>query len=186
MDRRQKRTRDSIFKAFTMLLSEKDYNQITVQDIIDAANIGRTTFYSHFETKDYLLKELCEELFDHIIGSAMGHTGQTGGYFDCNAPDSVFLHLLQHLQKNDNNILDLLSCANNQMFLRYFKNGLQKLIRTRPECREILSSSVLPEDYLVNHIASSFVETVGWWIENRRQETPETITGYFLKAVGVA
>jgi AcrR family transcriptional regulator len=48
MDRRQKRTREAIFKAFTQLLSKYNYNQISVQQIIDTANIGRTTFYSHY------------------------------------------------------------------------------------------------------------------------------------------
>ena len=43
MDRRQKKTKDAIFKAFTTLLSKKNYNQISVQEIIDIADIGRTT-----------------------------------------------------------------------------------------------------------------------------------------------
>lgn len=183
MDRRQKKTRDAIFSAFSELLSEKNYNQISVQEIIDAANIGRTTFYAHFETKDFLLKELCEELFDHIIDTAMG---LPHGHFHCScasAADSVFLHLLRHLQENDLNILELLSSENNEIFLRYFKSNLKKLIVSQYAEKGGLANAALPEDYLVNHISSSFVETVSWWIAHKMQESPETITEYFLATI---
>ena len=95
MDRRQRKTRDAIFGAFTSLLEERPYHRITVQEIIDAADVGRATFYAHFETKDYLLKDLCEELFGHIIDTAMGHPH--GHIHGCNATaaDSVFLHLFR-------------------------------------------------------------------------------------------
>lgn len=183
MDRRQKKTRQAIFNAFTALLAEKNYHQISVQDIIDAANIGRTTFYAHFETKDYLLKDLCGELFGHIIDTAMG-LPQGQYHCHCGSPtDSVFLHLLRHLQENDLNILQLLSSQNNELFLRYFKSNLKKLILSQYADTGLLQKSRLPEDYLVNHISSSFVETVEWWISRKMSEPPEVITEYFLAAI---
>lgn len=183
MDRRQKKTREAIFKAFTALLAEKSYNQISVQEIIDAANVGRTTFYAHFETKEYLLKDLCEELFGHIIDTAMG---LPHGHYHCScgkATDSVFLHLVRHLQENDRNILELLSSQNNEIFLRYFKSNLKKLVVTQYADKGLLKSARLPEDYLVNHISTSFVETVEWWLSRKMRETPEEITEYFLGTI---
>lgn len=179
MDRRQRKTRDAIFNAFTRLLEKRAFNQITVQDIIDEADIGRATFYAHFETKDYLLKALCEELFDHIIDTAMGHP-HAHGHYSCGEPgDSVFLHLIRHLEENDRNILALLSSQNNEIFLQYFKNELQKLIHSQFAAQGRLKNTELPEDYMVDHISTSFVETVSWWLRHGRKETPEQLAGYF-------
>lgn len=183
MDRRQKKTRAAIFKAFAELLSEKSYGSISVQDIIDAADVGRTTFYSHFETKDYLLRDLCEELFGHIIDTAMG-LPHSHYHYDCGfETDSVFLHLFKHLQENDYNILELLSSENNGIFLKYFKSNLKRLILTQYAGCGRLDSSRLPEEYLVNHISSSFVETVDYWISRRMADSPETMTEYFLAVI---
>lgn len=183
MDRRQRKTRDAIFQALIGLLAKKQFNQITVGEIIDAANVGRATFYAHFETKDYLLKELCEELFNHVFESSAGAETAHAHLFDCDAPDSVFLHLFQHLQKNDNQILELLSCPNNELFLSYFKENLKKLVTNQLSAFQLQKPGALPEDYWINHISATFVETVKWWIAHRMQQSPEQITEYFLQAI---
>lgn len=183
MDRRQRKTREAVFAAFTQLLSEKNVNQITVGEIIDRADIGRATFYAHFETKDYLLKELCEELFCHIFDGAEGEGSEHRHIFECQAPVSVFLHLFQHLKKNDNGLLDLLSCRNNEIFLRYFKEGLIKLIESNLSLFSNRNEDKLPEDFRINHIASTFTETVRWWIDNKMTQSPEEITEYFMLIV---
>lgn len=180
MDRRQKKTRAAIFQAFSDLLSAKHYHQITVGEIIERADIGRATFYAHFETKDYLLKALCEELFCHIFDSAKGNSGKHRHIFECEAPASVFLHLLQHLQKNDHNILRLLACENNDLFMRYFMENLKALIRDQLPMFSDQRPDALPESFWVHHICASFVETIRWWIENGMQEDPETLSEYFL------
>lgn len=183
MDRRQKKTRAAIFRAFSGLLEKKNYNAITVQEIIDAADIGRTTFYAHFETKDDLLKELCAELFDHIIQSAADSTHTHGLYSDDGAPESVFCHLFQHLAENGNNILGLLSCESNEIFLRYFKDSLNELVRSQLSGREYCEEVQLPDGFLVNHISSSFVETVLWWVKNGLKQPPEEISQYFIAVI---
>ncbi len=177
MDRRQRKTRQAIFTAFIDLLSHKKMNQITVADIIEKADIGRATFYAHFETKDYLLKELCEELFCHIFDCITPEKHSHNHIFECNAPNSVFLHLFEHLQKNDNQILQLLSCQNNAIFLDYFKTELHKLVKQQ---NEIPQKNNLPLDFWQNHITTTCLETIRWWVENELKESPKTILKYFF------
>ena len=179
MDRRQKKTREAIFEAFTALLSRKHFSQITVGEIIEKADIGRATFYAHFETKDFLLKELCEELFCHIFDATQEGEHTHKHIFTCDAPSSVVVHLLQHLQKNDNQILTLLACENNGLFMQYFKESLKDLIRKYPDLFGAKRVKDIPAEYWINYISSTFVETVKWWIDNGMKETPYDLSNYF-------
>lgn len=180
MDRRQRKTREAIFTAFTKLLSAKDFSHITVGEIIEKADIGRATFYAHFETKDFLLKEYCEELFCHIFDTETAGANGHKHIFDCGSSEPVFLHLLQHIKNNDNNILVLLRSGNNELFLRYFRNDLEKLIESHLSLFESQKSLKLPRDFWKNHIASTFVETVRWWVDKGMKESPEEICEYFF------
>ena len=67
MERRRKKTRQAILAAFQELLARKRYENIIVQDIIAEADVGRSTFYTHFETKDLLLRAMCEDMFAHVL-----------------------------------------------------------------------------------------------------------------------
>ncbi len=179
MDRRQIKTREAIFEAFGELLAQKKYNEITVQDIIDEANIGRSTFYSHFETKDYLLEEMCERLFSHIIESARdsGHTH--GLKTSKDLPPSVFVHLIKHIEENDHNIIGMLTCESRDLFLIYFKRKLNELISSRYGKELEKNDAKIPKDYLVNFISSGFVDTVVWWLDTGRKADVSTVAGYY-------
>lgn len=179
MDRRQRKTREAIFHAFCDLLSKKHYNQITVGEIIALSDVGRATFYAHFETKDFLLKELCRELFCHIFDATCDNPENHSHIFACEAPASVCLHILQHLQKNDHNILKLLTCENNELFLGYFKENLKVLFEKQLPNYAQRKPRGLPDSLWSDHVSSTFIETVRWWIDNGMEETPQKITDYF-------
>jgi len=183
MDRRQRKTRDAIFKAFIALLSHTHYEQITVGAIIEEADIGRSTFYAHFETKDALLHALCEELFAHVFEADAGDTAAHSHIFDCDETGSVARHLLTHLRTDDNHIRKLLLCPNNDLFLRYFKEELMHLIRKRASLFCARCPSDIPQDFWVDHAASVFVDTVRWWVAHGMHESVETVARYYLAAL---
>ncbi len=66
-DPRIKRTRMLIQAAFLKLLETKTYEEITVQDILDVAEVNRSTFYKHYLNKEKLVEQIIEQLKKNII-----------------------------------------------------------------------------------------------------------------------
>ena len=178
MDRRQRKTSEAIFQAFTGLLSQKDYTRITVGEIIQQADVGRATFYAHFETKEFLLREFCRELFCHVLDAACGTRHRH--IFDCEGTEDVFLHLLIHLQRNDNNILALLNSPNNALFLQYFARELSGMVEQLLPRLENRRPEGLPDSFWQEHITATFVQTLQWWLQNGQKESPQRICQYFF------
>ncbi|MEM9838952.1 MAG: TetR family transcriptional regulator [Pseudomonadota bacterium] len=71
-DRRIDRTHSAIFAAFRTLVHTVRYDEIRVQDIIEEANVGRSTFYAHFQSKDDVLLTSIEPLFAVIADTVSG------------------------------------------------------------------------------------------------------------------
>lgn len=184
MDRRQLKTRTAIFDAFGELLSQKSYSKITVQDIIDSANVGRTTFYSHFETKDSLLEEMCLDLFQHIFSDDLNPENTHDFSSHPGDPHQMITHILYHLMDNRKNIIGILQGESSELFLRFFRQYLEDLgaavISAQGQNPEI------PRDFLVNHITGSFVVMVQWWLKNNLAQSPEELAKYFMAAVAPA
>src|SRR5438105_4881883 len=65
-DRRSQRTRQLISDALVSLLLEQRYADLTIQDILDRANVGRSTFYAHYQDKDDLLISTIERVFAQL------------------------------------------------------------------------------------------------------------------------
>ena len=178
MDRRQQKTRDAIFSAFSRLLEKKSYSHITVQDIIDEANIGRSTFYAHFETKDELLNAMCTAIFDHIFSDDLMRE-ETHDFSGNGNLQARLTHLLYHLKEKQRDISSILSGDSSNIFMRYFKNYLMEMF-AKQTAGVVIDA---PKDYVLNHYVSSFAETVKWWVEKDMSYSPEEITEFYMSIV---
>lgn len=66
-ERRKQRTRRALMNAAQVLVREQGYDNITIQDITDAADVGLGTFYNYFESKNELFEGILQELNDQFL-----------------------------------------------------------------------------------------------------------------------
>lgn len=174
MDRRQQKTRKAIFRAFRSLLEKKRYDHITVQEIIDAADVGRSTFYAHFETKDLLLEAMCGDIFNHIFESdPCPFAG-----LDADLQGKL-AHVLWHIRDSKNDLSGILLSDSGPLFMQYFKQHLQFLFQQHMSD----FSPDTPKDFVLNHLAGSFAEAISWWMRENMETEPETVAGYFMNMI---
>jgi len=92
-ERRIERTREAIFGAFRDLVLTRGYEKTTVFEVIDRANVGRSTFYEHFENKEHLLGESLAPLL-----RALGTVDDSQSSVD--AVTFLFHHFLENRESN--------------------------------------------------------------------------------------
>src|SRR5688500_6236743 len=76
LDRRVRKTRDAIRQALIDLMTEKGYEAVTVADIIGRADIGRSTFYTHFTDKQQVLNASLDELAGFLRAHRAARPGE--------------------------------------------------------------------------------------------------------------
>lgn len=192
MDRRQRKTRRAIYAAFEDLMSTEHYQHITVARIIEQADIGRSTFYAHFETKDELLSTMCSEMFDHIFEGVSAEC-TTHSTLDAHDLEGKLAHLLFHLRDSHQGVCGKLLMEGERHFTTYFKKKLNELFnehrlaskQQRTPSHQMTSATshdTLPPDELSRALlVSAFCQAVIWWFEHPTQATPEILAHWFME-----
>ena len=180
MDRRQQKTRKAIFDALGILLEKRRFENITVQEIIDTANIGRSTFYAHFETKDALLKAMCADIFHHIFASALPQEFENDFSQGSQNLELKLGHILYHLRESKSNPKGIFGGESGELFLHFLKQYLYDLFTKYTD----EFNPVVPKDFLLHHLAASFAEAVKWWITEDMKHIPEDVAHFFMVMIG--
>ena len=172
-DRRITKTRKAIYQAFLHLLNQKDYEAITVQEIIDLADVGRSTFYSHYESKELLLDELCQKLFHHLFERA-----------EHLSPQDYLAHIFQHFKKNQDHVTSLL-LSKNDYFIRQLRKELEHDVYPMVADELIKSHPTIPHSYLKHLVVSHFIETLSWWLKKGKSYTEQEVIQFYLEILKV-
>lgn len=182
MDIRTQKTQEAIFDAFFDLLNDYNFHQISVAQIIAKARIGRSTFYSHFSSKDDLLTAVTEQLFQHVFESSSYsehmksvQSGESESLLD------LLTHLFQHFKENEDKITTLFKLED-----AYFSRSLDKQLYKYlvPLIQPLYfeqSGAVLPESLVHQQIAGTFTTCLNWWLAQKTDITARAMSFYYLQ-----
>lgn len=169
VDRRVARTRTALFDALVALIRRKDYALITVEDILGEANVGRSTFYAHFTSKDDLLERSLERLKVLLVAA---HAPDSGAGWD--PARALFEHVGEYAD-----VQAALSGGHGGAVLR---EAVDKVLA------DVLRASIsggtsggLPRELAIQHVVATFNTTLRWWRESRPDMSAVEADGIFRR-----
>jgi AcrR family transcriptional regulator len=176
-DRRSMRTRKLLHGALISLMLEKRYDKITVQDIIDRANVGRSTFYAHYQDKEGLLVSGFEQVLETFSQQLVQGEG------DYRLRMSV-LGLFRHAQEF-HPVYEALVWGRG-IELLYQQGHAYLSRRIEADLAELLLAGEqpgVPMSILSTYIASTLVTVLKWWLDNKMPYSPERMDDIFQQLV---
>lgn len=177
IDRRVQRTRELLQKALMELINEQRYDAITIQDIVNRANVGRTTFYLHYNSKDELFMSCHEAVVrDFHIGAL--HPLSREELLSPEPPPGITL-AYQHLEGARALLYSLFQGKDGLLILRRFRDWNAQEIESNLRTSFAERDSAIPLDVLANYLAGAQIALVQWWLEKRQPHTPEALAQTF-------
>lgn len=160
-DRRVRRTRRTLHEALISLVLDKGYEQITVQDILDRADIGRSTFYAHYRDKEALLFASFDGVREQLQSEidAMNSAGQP---VDPARPAAL---LFEHAHRHQRVYRALCGKQGGNLVYRHLHGLLGDLLREHLRPQLSAAGSDLPVEVVAQFYTSAALGLLIWWID---------------------
>ena len=171
-DRRSQRTRHLLSAALVELIREKDYKTITVNDIIERANVGRSTFYAHYKDKDDLFLGELDRVIEVLSRRIPGQDEM---------PFLPSLGLFQHVSEEYELYRALVWTPGIDLLIKHMQKSLTQ--RVEQGLQNSGQEYGVPIPILANFITGSFLNLLKWWLENKEKQTPEQMNEMFKKLI---
>lgn len=176
-DRRSRRTRQLLGDALVELMLEKHFESITVQDILDRADVGRSTFYAHYTDKESLLISQIE----HVIRELEVYATEAGGRHHGLLPS---LELFRHVKEQRRLMQAFVWGRGAEILTQDFQGQVSKIIEQN--IHSMVGDTVafsVPLPVVAKFVASTFLMLLRWWFDEDMQHTPEQMDEMFQKLV---
>jgi AcrR family transcriptional regulator len=172
-DRRSRRSRRLIVDALLALMLEKHYDRITVQEIIDRADVGRTTFYAQFRNKEDVLESELERVFSLLHAQHFASAGELTAHL---LPSlGIFRHIQEH-QALFSALVRGLACDPHEQ-------AVHRLLRDRAAQQLAVAASsrtlAVPLEIISGYLAGTLLTLVHWWLDHGLPYSPEQMEAIF-------
>lgn len=175
LDRRVRRTRDTLGDALIELMQEKDFASITVQDVLDRAGVGRSTFYAHYRDKNDLFLSDVEDFFE------MMSTWLTRKKASPQRVAPVH-ELFAHIAESREMIASFSAAGKLDDILElgqgFFARSIEeRLIMAGVEMQPMLLKA------RAHALAGAMISLLNWWLDHGQAASPEEMDAHFHQMV---
>jgi AcrR family transcriptional regulator len=181
-DRRPLKTRKALRTTLVSLMREKNYEAISVQDILDRADIGRSTFYTHYRDKNELLIDGLEGLREFLQEAQKSAASESRHSYEKVIGFSLAMFEHAHGHKDV-----FLSLVNGQGWTIVSKNLEEIIVQLmKKEARSLYnktSASGIPFDLFIDFLGATFIAVITWWAQYKHPLGPKEINSLFRALV---
>jgi len=176
-DARVKRTRDQLGTALIQLIVEKPINDVTVQDVLDRAGVGRSTFYLHYRDKDDLLVSQLEMFLEFMSTSLSVRKDKSNRV----APVAeMFEHIgnqnkLYRVLSDSSHLKDFFDLAEG-----YFARGIERRLKESGRLAKLPPRELAAR---ASALSGSLLSLLRWWLDRGEKESPKEMDEMFHRMV---
>jgi AcrR family transcriptional regulator len=180
VDRRIQRTRQLLHEALIGLIQEKGYEAVTVQDILDRANLGRSTFYLHYRDKEELLLSGFERLRGEFAEHQVAVAPKKGVAHS--EPPNPSLAFFRHARERHRLYKAMIGKKSGDLVLKHLQKYLREVMREhlKPQVMDEKRLAV-PLEVIVEYAVSSFLALLVWWLEHNLPYSAEEMDAMFKR-----
>jgi AcrR family transcriptional regulator len=186
IDRRVARTRAILHEALISLITEKGYETITVEDICERANVGRSTFYAHYTGKDDLMRGGLNNLRNALVNQRNNASTPNPTEIRCLTFGlTMFEHARDHMHLHRT----LVGNRGGTIAFDTIREMLSDMVRAELTLGTAKSAKdAVPREFVVQFLVGAYMEVMMWWLDSGAKLAPERMDAVFqsLAANGVA
>ena len=180
IDRRVARTRAMLHQTLMSLIVKQGYEAITIKDICDAANVGRSTFYAHYKSKDDLMRSHLEPLRKLLVDRQRDALATPGDIKDRSLAFSTAM--FEHARDHRNHYRALVGGRGGTISLGVIRRILSDLVRSELAATAGKNSAdAIPRELVVQYVVGAYMAVLTWWLDGGAKLPPKRVDAMFRR-----